>query len=176
MTTQAPAGSRPVAVAAVAVQAVQKIVQDPSFDRAAKKAMVAAFYRVSNGTASSRESGLTEGPDWECTGGPGATMAFRERLTADGRQIPEVVGLAEDDVAAGRQAAELLGRAPGQPVPGYGDRAVPTATVDDRTTVLDSREVVQNGLSTDSPVQQAGAVARTQTGSRVQHPQQDRSR
>jgi hypothetical protein len=174
----APAAARPVAVAAVAVVAVKNAVEDPTRRDKAKQ-LLATLHRVAVGSPAGRASGQPGLPDVEFHGSEGAVVASRQRISADGRPVREVVGVGDNDAAAGQQAAEALGRDAAQPVPGlevYGDRSMPAASVDDRTTVLESREVVQNGLSTGSPTQRtadSGLGAQPHTGSRVQQPQQD---
>lgn len=185
---EVPAGARPaagVAVAAAVVVAVKSAVDvaahDPSRRDHAKRIM-GTVHQVANGASDGRASGLPGLPDVEFHGSDGAVVAARQRLAADGRSLREVVGVGENEAAAGRQAAEALGRNLSQPVPGleaYGAGSEPAATVDDRTAVLDNR-TVQNGLSTGSPTQQVtqgGLGAKEPKGGRTPQaqPKPDRS-
>lgn len=173
---EAPAGARPVAVAAVPIVTMKQAAADPSRHHELRQVMT-VFHQVTHGTSVGRASGQPGLPDVQLHGTEGAVLASRERISGNDRLV-EVVGVGKNDAAATQQAAEALGRNPSQPVPGleaYGDRSEPAATVDDRTAVLENR-TVQNGLSTGSPTQQTskgGIAAKDQIGSRVQSPQQD---
>ena len=183
--SEAPAGASPVAVTVVAIQAVKKgvdVVKEDPTRRDELKRMMATIHQIANGTGTGRESGQPGLPDVEFHGAEGAVVASRQRISADGRRVPELVSLGENDAAAAEQAAAALGRNAAEPVPGleaYGDRSMPTADVDDRTTLLDN-QTVQNGLSTGSPTQQratdSGLGTQQHTGSRVQQTPQDPNR